>query len=201
MMLGAFSARRRADHGPRQRAAGTTAAAPPLRARRQSGSTLLEVLVAILLLSLGFLGVASVHASAFKYGKMSEFRSTAVSVGSALIERMRANPAGVSAAAYLSTADKYPADLPPSVSCGDVQICDPGVIAQADQSSLQQLARSAMPQGDLYVRQNTGVSGATVYEVWVRWTDPDDVAAAQTRNVQGGCPGGAPNCVLLTTLF
>jgi type IV pilus assembly protein PilV len=169
--------------------------------RLQSGSTLLEVLVAILLLSLGFLAVASVHASAFKYGKMSEFRSTAVSVGSALIERMRANPAGVSAAAYLSAADKYPADPLPSVSCGDVQVCDPGVIAQADQSSLQQLARSALPQGDLYVRQNTGVSGATVYEVWVRWTDPDDVAAAQTRNVQGGCPGGAPNCVLLTTLF
>ena len=167
----------------------------------QSGSTLLEVLVAILLLSLGFLAVASVHASAFKYGKMSEFRSTAVSVGSALIERMRANPAGVSAAAYLSAADKYPADLPAAVSCGDVQVCDPGVIAQADQASLQQLARSALPQGDLYVRQNTGVSGATVYEVWVRWTDPDDVAAAQTSNVQGGCPGGAPNCVLLTTLF
>jgi len=70
----------------------------------QAGATLIEVMVALLVLGVGILGVALLQLNALKHSD-SAMRSTEVSfVAQDLLERVRANPDGHYALASLSQA-------------------------------------------------------------------------------------------------
>ncbi len=60
--------------------------------RTQHGSSLIEVLVTILLLSFGMLALGGMMSYAVQMPKLAGFRSSATSIAAGLIERMRANP-------------------------------------------------------------------------------------------------------------
>ncbi len=61
----------------------------PLRAARQRGFTLLEVLVAIVVLSFGVLGVVGLQAMALQANKEARYQSTAVALARELGDMMR----------------------------------------------------------------------------------------------------------------
>ncbi len=65
-----------------------------------SGFTLIEVLVTIVVLSIGLLGLAELQISGLRANMSSEARSKATLLASDIVERMRANPLGVAAGAY-----------------------------------------------------------------------------------------------------
>lgn len=69
--------------------------------RHERGASLVEVLVAIVVLSVALVGAAGVQMQSMKFGQVSQQRSTAVQQASALIERMRSNVAGAAAGSYL----------------------------------------------------------------------------------------------------
>lgn len=60
----------------------------------QSGATLIEVLVAILILSFGMLSLGAMMSFAVQLPKLSGYRSTATNLASSYVERIRANPIG-----------------------------------------------------------------------------------------------------------
>ena len=64
--------------------------------QRQSGTTLLEVVVTIVIISIGLLGLAGLQLNSMKFQKSASQRSEAVQSAYDLSERMRANGAGVS---------------------------------------------------------------------------------------------------------
>jgi len=64
---------------------------PPLAARRQRGMTVIEVLVATLIVSLGVAGALSVHGRAFVGSDSAGYRTQASWLATNLIERARAN--------------------------------------------------------------------------------------------------------------
>ncbi len=64
------------------------------------GITLLEVLVALVILSVGMLGLAGLQAAGLSANGDAEQRTQAALVTNDMIERMRANPAAVSAGSY-----------------------------------------------------------------------------------------------------
>jgi type IV pilus assembly protein PilV len=66
-----------------------------LSARRQRGVSLIEVLVAIVIFSVGMLGIAFMQIKGAQYTKQSGSRTVAVLQARSLAEAMRANPAGV----------------------------------------------------------------------------------------------------------
>lgn len=59
--------------------------------RRQSGASLIEVMVAVLILSVGLLGVAAMQATALKNGQSALERSQAVIESYAILDAIRAN--------------------------------------------------------------------------------------------------------------
>ena len=67
----------------------------------QRGASLIEVMVAIVVLSIGMLSMAWQHAVALKYDKMSQFRGIATQLASELADRIRANAAA--GASYVVT--------------------------------------------------------------------------------------------------
>lgn len=63
-------------------------------ARRQQGMGLIEVLVSVLVLSVGLLGVAAMQSLALRGGQGSLETSQAVMQAGSILEAMRINPAG-----------------------------------------------------------------------------------------------------------
>lgn len=59
--------------------------------RHQQGSTLIEVLVAILLTAVGVMGAAAVQLQSVKFNQTAKFRSTAVFLANDIADRLRAN--------------------------------------------------------------------------------------------------------------
>ena len=70
----------------------------------QSGFSLLEALVALLILSVGMLGIASLQTSSVKAGHTARLRTAAVMKADEILESMRANP-GVLLNYAASTSD------------------------------------------------------------------------------------------------
>jgi len=62
---------------------------------RQCGFSLIEALVAFLILSVGMLGIASLQTVALRAGTTATLRSAATMKNQEILERMRANPAGL----------------------------------------------------------------------------------------------------------
>jgi len=139
----------------------------------QAGVSLIEVLVAVVLLSIGLLGLAGLQASGMRVGQSSIHRSQAAQLAQDIIERMRANVA--SAGAYdLALGDAAPA-------CASVASCD---------LRDWRLRLQSLPAGAGAVT----VSGrhATVLVQWddsrgadvLRASAADDAARAQLRTTQ-----------------
>lgn len=78
----------------------------PKRTRklRNRGFTLLEVLVAVLVLSIGLLGLAMLQVESLKYNTDAYFRTQATMLAYEIIDRMRANSAAAKAGRYVASA-------------------------------------------------------------------------------------------------
>jgi Tfp pilus assembly protein PilV len=72
----------------------------PIRSR-QGGASLIEVLVAVLILSFGLLSLGAMLSLSVQMPKLSGFRTTATNIASDHIERIRANPDGFKNGAYV----------------------------------------------------------------------------------------------------
>lgn len=74
------------------------------RQQKQKGFTLLEVLIALLVLSIGLLGLAALQTVGLRSNHMSTMRTLATQMAYDMSDRMRANPAGVDDSNYVLTA-------------------------------------------------------------------------------------------------
>lgn len=63
----------------------------PCSASRQQGVSLLEVLITVVVLSIGLLGLAALQANATKFNHSAYLRSQATNMAHEMVERMRAN--------------------------------------------------------------------------------------------------------------
>ena len=70
-----------------------------------SGLSLIEILVTVVVLSVGLLGIAGMQAFGMRYSHDSYARSQATMLANELIERMHANPDGVSNGDYKTAVD------------------------------------------------------------------------------------------------
>lgn len=57
----------------------------------QSGVSMIEVLVAIIVLSIGLLGLAGLQTAGLKYNQSANFRSTATMMAYSILDSMRAS--------------------------------------------------------------------------------------------------------------
>lgn len=76
----------------------------------EAGFSLLEVMIALIVLAVGLLGLAAMQSFSLRYNNQSYQRSQATAAISDIVDRMRANPAGVRSGAYtLPTTNTPPA--------------------------------------------------------------------------------------------
>lgn len=116
------------------------------------GFTLLEVLIALVVLSIGLLGLASMQANGLKQNHSAYLRSQAVTYAYDILERMRANHASAVAGNY---SIAMTADAPTGSS-----------IPETDLGQWLGLIAGNLPAGD----GETALNGRVV-TVTVRWDD------------------------------
>lgn len=160
-------------------------------ARAESGASLLEVLIAIVVMSFGMLALGGLTATTIQYGKMAQFQTVGVQLASDYADRMRANREGFVASAYNKTS-VYSS----STAVVTVPTCLVGCSAQAiqaiDQAEWTNALRRSLPGGDAYVLRDP--SSALGVDIWIMWIDPGLSVGSDNSLVTSGsaaCPAAA----------
>ena len=98
--------------------------------KRQSGVGLIEVLLAVVVLSIGFLAAARMQVEGMQANQVALFTSQANFMLRDITDRMRANPKGVADGVYDTMSTITTASLPSCITAETA--CTPAQLAQAD---------------------------------------------------------------------
>lgn len=128
------------------------------------GFTLIEVLVALVVLSLGMLGIASLYTQALGAGRSTQFRSQAVNLLADMADRIRVNRLG-------QIAYEGP---PGNNNCG-VADCTPAQMAQHDLFLWEPQVQALLPGGDWEIDFDNGTNPPT-YTLTVSWLEVGEPA-------------------------
>lgn len=154
----------------------TAAATGP---RCQRGFNLVEVLIALLVLAVGLLGLAALQNFSVKNTFQSYQRTQATILIDDIIDRMRANPTAVQAAAYKIG----PTSTPPAAPNCMVSVCASGDLVVFDQSEWINAITNPQalgPTAQVTIAQTTVNPITTITVSWFE----NNVQVSQITNVQ-----------------
>lgn len=115
------------------------------RFRTSKGFSLLEVMIAVVVFSIGLIGLALLLTSSIRANHVGFLHSQATFVAESIADRMRANVAGVWLDLYDGTWD---AGTPaPANTCGAGSPCTPTQIAARDAWAWGQMVGQLLPAG------------------------------------------------------
>ncbi len=166
--------------------------------RRQAGASLIEILITLLILSLGMLALSGMMAYAVQMPKMSAYRAAAVSLASAHVERMRANVDGFKSDQYVQ-ATTFPATSAPGGTNCTYPTCTAADIAAADKRDSGKAIFQQLPEGGMKVACDPAGCDTKQGDIWVMWREPSTYGSPNFDN-SDECPGetfssGKPRCV------
>ena len=145
------------------------------------GFTLLEVLIAVLILSIGLLGIAGLQAKGLQFNHSAYLRTQATFLAYDISDRMRANIVGVDAGNYNNgTASQHTNCITASTSS-----CTPAIMAGHDLYEWNTTLASALPSGQgivcvdsdantdagTFASPNCGTGTGTLSAIKIWWTD------------------------------
>ncbi|RYH33629.1 MAG: type IV pilus modification protein PilV [Alcaligenaceae bacterium] len=175
--------------------------------RPQRGATLIEVMVAIVILAIALLGYAGLTSSSIKYNQFSRMRATGLSLVTDYAERARANIAGFGKYEFVdaykpssrsaATSDPTTAATACQVDTSDpaapINTCDDSIAAYDKRQWLTNVA-NRLPGGTAYVTTESpvattsaiGLPGTYILNIWLIWQAITDDPSQQTT-----CPEDA----------
>ena len=130
--------------------------------RRTRGFTLVEALVALLVISIGLLGIAAMQLTSLRSNHSSSLRSQATLLAYDIVDRMRANQNAANNGAY---------DIALSATAAG------GTVAGDDLVRWKQNLTNTLPAGKGAVARS-GAGSATKFTVTVQWDDSRGAAPA-----------------------
>lgn len=175
--------------------------------QRQSGASLIEVLVAILLLSFGMLSLGALMAFATQAPKLSGYRATATNLAASYVERIRANPTGFSAGSY-DKSSNYDGSLTKLTATQNKLCaypdCTPDKMADMDFEEMRVAIREELPGGGLLMSPDDYSTPKALMSghLWVMWREPETFATLNATN-SDNCPDAvtglspAPRCLYI----
>jgi len=143
----------------------------PITHLRNRGFSMIEVLITLVVLSIGLLGVAGMQLAGMQSNRSAYYRSQATVIAYDMIDRMRTNVDGVAANHYDGLDSANPPATPPT--CIDTSSgCSAESLAENDLQEWVNDHLSLLPAGSGTVTRNGNIFTVTVN--WVENTDPND---------------------------
>ncbi len=127
------------------------------------GFTLLEVMVALVIFSIGLLGLAGLQARGLQSNASAYYRSLATIQAYDMADRIRSNPEGVSNGNY----DNLTAIIPPTADC-ITNTCDAATLARFDHYEWNSENARQLPSGRGTVQL---VPLTSQYAITVMWDE------------------------------
>jgi type IV pilus assembly protein PilV len=140
---------------------------------QQSGFTMVEVLVALIVLAIGLLGIAALYLNSLQAGRTAIYRTEAVALAADLADRIRMNRTAQAGYGSLFTdVEVADADCATTGGCTDVEL------AATDLSNWKNALAQALPngQGQVDVVLPVAAGEPTTYLITVRWAEVGEVA-------------------------
>lgn len=165
---------------------------------RQRGMTLIEVLVAMVVLSFGLISFAGLQAVSLKQGKMAQYRTVASQLASDYVDRMRANSALAAVGGYNFVQGYAALGGALAVPACATPVCTAAEIRDIDQAQWRNNARLSLPGGSLYALLDAAAPVAPIVDFWVIWQDPssgDETDIGQTCPDLLGVAIDGPRCM------
>jgi type IV pilus assembly protein PilV len=171
-------------------------------AHRRRGFTLVEVLISLVVLSIGLLGMAKLILVSSHSNDSAYMRSQATALAYEMLDNMRANAAAAEAHSYDTTLGTMPANpgscVQPNSACSQTQL------AQWDVYNWKQHLSAAVTYGALPSGTGSVVTSATTpvsATITVQWDDSAAQAAFQAAVGQAPTAGAAPLSVTLQSVL
>lgn len=160
---------------------------PTRRAAR--GASLIEVLVAVLVASMGILAMSGLLANAARFSKTSEYRAIASLLAADIADRMRANMTAQATYKFESTSLETSAP-DAAAACAVPALCTAAELALIDRAAWRRAIYNSLPQGTGYLTVSDAAN--RMVDIWIVWREPSaltgdgyDNAATTGRD---GCP-------------
>ncbi len=157
---------------------------------RERGFTLIEVLVALFVLSIGLLGLAALQATGMKYNSDAYFRTQASIFAYDIIDRMRANPKGAGNGDYIvldATAKNTKLSSFASCIADNTCKCDASPctsfskIATYDLGRWYDAQKATLPAAEL---PSTIQKAGNEHTITIRWRERGDMDMSQVWVVE-----------------
>lgn len=158
--------------------------------RRAGGFTMVEALVALVVLAIGLLGIAALYLDSLRAGRTAIYRTQAVNLASDIADRIRANRA-----AGVAYVVDFGAVAQPTACNSEAAACTPAQVAADDVFLWKQrilgtvdaggnpVALGPLPEGDGAIQVTAGTPN--VYVITIRWTETgQDAQASYTLRLE-----------------
>lgn len=142
----------------------------------QHGFSLLEVLIALLVLSVGLLGIAGLQTVSLRFNHQSYERTQATVLISEMFEKIAANPVAARAGSFdsvplLSPSGSYAAYGSCPTNCSPTELATYDLFRW--KSSIEDPRRLAQGQGSIARVNDPDGPTAHVYDITVSWVEND----------------------------
>jgi len=132
--------------------------------KNQRGFSLVEVLIALIIMSVGMLGIAGLYVQSMQAGRTSLFRHHAVTLAGDVADRIRANPtAGI---AYQGVGANFNC-VAGGIDCDEVEMASNDILLWAQQ------ANESLPNGTVVIVFDDTVDPPN-YSIAVGWDEPGE---------------------------
>jgi type IV pilus assembly protein PilV len=125
-----------------------------MRTAKQTGSSLVEVMVALFVLAIGLLGILAMQSKSMQYNQSAHVYSQAVYLANDIAERIRLNPT----ASYIVGVDD---EVTASTDCGN-NACPSDALAQWDVQEWKAAVDKALPSGKAGIAAVAGVAAVKI---------------------------------------
>lgn len=143
------------------------------RPARQHGITMVESLVALVVLSVGMLGIAGLYVSSLKAGRSALVRTQAVNLVNDMADRIRANALGrddYDVAGYGGSPGLH--------DCVETANCTPDELAEDDLARWIDTVQATLPGGnptaDVQFTAAAAAGRPDQYDIFVDWQEPGE---------------------------
>ncbi len=136
--------------------------------RKQSGFSMVEVLVALVVLAIGLLGIAALYLNSLQSGRTAIYRTQAINFAADLADRIRMNR--TAQAAYNADFD----DLPLAVgTCTTTGGCSDADLAATDLANWKAEIAEQLPNGEgqVTVTAPAAAGEPATYLITVQWAE------------------------------